>query len=85
MATYNDEDGIDGPFERAMRRAMREDAAKLRRRTSRKLAGLELPDAFAQATVVSEATILARPKSKRRIADKRDLKALARKAKAVDR
>lgn len=30
MSRLTDEDGIDGPFERGMRRAMREDAAKQR-------------------------------------------------------
>lgn len=51
-----------------------------RRAVSKALAGLELPDCFAVATVASEAKILAVPARERTVAQRRDLARVARKA-----
>jgi hypothetical protein len=54
-----------------------------RRKTSRLLRGIELPDCFAAATVAAEAAILARAPSDRRAADAADLRRLSDKARRV--
>lgn len=55
-----------------------------RHRTSALLRNVELPDCFALATVASEAHILARPPSKRRLADRRDLKRLGDQSRRLE-
>lgn len=59
-------------------------ATTTRRRTTRKLSGLELPDCFAAATVAAEAKLLAKTPKERTGADKRDLRRLADKARKLE-
>ena len=55
-----------------------------RRQTSRALAGLELPDCFAAATVATEAKLLAVPATERTEAQRRDLRRVSRQAYAIE-
>lgn len=54
-----------------------------RRQTSRAIAGLELPDCFAAATVATEAKLLAVPAAERTEAQRRDLRRVSRQAYAI--
>lgn len=56
----------------------------LKARTTRALAGMALPECFAQATVAAEAVLLARKPSERTVANRRDLKRLASKARKLE-
>jgi len=48
-------------------------ATKTRRATSRKLAGVELPDCFASATVAAAAREVSKPRARRNARDARRL------------
>lgn len=56
-----------------------------RQSVSAKLKGLELPDAFAQATSASYARILAKKRSERTAANVRDARRLARQESRIAR
>jgi hypothetical protein len=53
-------------------------------RTTRALAGLDLPEAFTAATVAAEAKLLAVSASERTEAQRRDLRRVSRKAHAIE-
>ncbi len=56
-----------------------------RRRTSQRLAGIELPSCFAEATAAAEAHLIARRESGyRRIADRKDARRLAAKCRRLE-
>lgn len=59
--------------------------ASLRAATTRKLAGLELPDCFGAATEASTAKLLAKRPSERTAADRRDLRRLSDKSRRIER
>jgi hypothetical protein len=59
--------------------------AKARAATTRAIAGLELPDCFAAATVAAEARLLAVAPSDRTVAQKRDLRRIASQAARLER
>lgn len=50
----------------------------LRAQTTKRLAGIELPDAFVSATTAAYARLLTKPGKRRSPADKRDVRRLAR-------
>lgn len=54
--------------------------AKTRAATSRKLADVQLPDCFAEATVAAEARLLSVKPSARKAHQKRDLRRIANQA-----
>jgi len=54
-----------------------------RSETTRALAGLPIPEAFAVATSASVARILAKPTSERTDANRRDMKRLARNERSI--
>lgn len=59
--------------------------SKVRRSVSAKMRGLEIPACFTEATVASEALILARPTDGRRLADQSDLKRAASKTRRLEK
>jgi hypothetical protein len=56
----------------------------LRTRTTKRLAGMALPECWAGGAVLAEARILAKPVAKRTAADRRDLKREASKARVLE-
>jgi len=58
--------------------------SRTRAQTTRRMAGVEIPSAFASATIAAEARLLAVPAAERTEAQRRDLRRESRKALRLD-